>query len=140
MPDAYPGLLPRPTPETQPFWDAAREHRLLLPYCAACDAYTYYPRPFCATCFSRDVVWRECSGRGSLHTYVINHRPARGYEDKAPYVIAVVQLAEGPRMATTLVMDNPTPEKLRCDLPVEIVWDDVTDEITLPRFRLVEEA
>lgn len=132
----YNGALPKPTPETQPYWDGAKLHKLILPYCAACDAYTFYPRPFCKQCFSWDVEWRELSGKGKLHTFVINHRPARGFEDRAPYVIGIVELAEGPRMMTNLVMDEtPTPDNVHIDMDVEVVYDDVTDEITLPKFR-----
>ena len=133
----YQGALPTPTPETKPFWDAAKEHRLLLPYCAACDAYTFYPRPFCSHCFSWDIEWREVSGRGKLHTYVISHRAPRGFDDRVPYAIAVVELAEGPRMMTNIVMDEePTPERLPIDADVEVTWLDATPEISLPQFRL----
>ena len=135
----YQGALPVPTHDTQPYWDAAKEHRLVLPYCAACDAYDFYPRPFCRQCFSWDIEWRDASGKGTLHTYVINHRPARGFDEMTPYVIAVVELEEGPRMMTNIVMEEePTVDNLRIDAPVEVVFDDVTDEVTLPRFRLVQ--
>jgi len=130
--------LPGPTPETQPYWDAARQHRLLLRYCPACDAYDFYPRPFCRRCFSWDVAWREASGQGSIYTYVINYRPAPGFEDRAPYVIAVIELAEGPKMMANVWMDEtPTPENVRIGMPVEVMFDDLTDEISLPQFRPV---
>ena len=134
----YRGALPRPTPETQPFWDGCKEHKLVLPYCASCDAYTFYPRPFCVHCFSWDISWQEVSGRGKLHTFVINHRPVPGFEDRAPYVICVVELDEGARIMSNLIMDTtPTPENVQVEMPVEVMWADVTDEITLPQFRAV---
>ncbi len=134
----YRGALPQPTPETQPYWDGLRQHTLRLPYCAACQAYTFYPRPFCARCFSWDIVWRECSGRGVVHTFVINHRPAPGFEDRAPYVIAVIELEEGPRLMSNLLLDvPPTPDTVRVGMPVQIVYADVTPAVTLPQFRPV---
>ena len=76
-------------------------------------------------------------GRGALETYVINHRPAPGFEDDAPYVIAIVSLDEGPHLMTNLVNVEPEPSALPADMPVEIVYDDVTDEVTLPKFQPV---
>lgn len=134
----YEGALPVPTPDTEAFWEGVKAHKLILPYCAACDSYEFYPRPFCRGCFSWDLEQREVSGKGRLHTYVINHRGPPGFQDKTPYVIAVVELDEGPRMMTNIVMDEePTTENLPIDAPVEVVYDDVTEEISLPKFRLV---
>jgi uncharacterized OB-fold protein len=136
-PSPYTGALPRPTPETAPFWDGARQHRLMLPWCADCGKTHFYPRSICPYCLSANLEWREASGQGTLHTYVINHKPAKGFGD-APYVIAVIELAEGPRMLSNIVMDSaPTPENLPIDAAVQVVFDDVTDTVTLPKFRLV---
>jgi uncharacterized OB-fold protein len=133
----YRGALPRPTPETKPFWDGAKQHKLMLPWCKACGLAHFFPRNCCPHCFAFDLEWRQASGRGKLHTYVINHKPARGFEDKVPYVIAVVELEEGPRMMSNLVMDDtPTPEKLPIDMDLEVCFDDVTAEVTLPKFRI----
>jgi uncharacterized protein len=136
MTQPYAGALPRPTPETQPFWDGARQHRLMLPWCTACNRPHFYPRALCPFCLCQALDWRAASGRGRLHTYVINHKPAKGFT--APYVIAVVELDEGVRMLSNLVMDGaPTPERLAIDMPVTVVFDDVTDAITLPKFAPV---
>jgi uncharacterized OB-fold protein len=103
----------------------------------ACNRPHFYPRSCCPHCFGFDLEWRQASGRGKLHTFVINHKPAKGFEDKAPYVIAVVELAEGPRMMSNLVMgETPTPDNVRIDMDLEVVFDDVTAEITLPKFRI----
>ncbi|MBL8835604.1 MAG: Zn-ribbon domain-containing OB-fold protein [Alphaproteobacteria bacterium] len=134
----YRGALPRPTPETRPYWDGAKAGRLMLPWCKACARPHFYPRSICPHCGAADLEWRQASGRGTVYSYVINHKPARGFEDKVPYVIAVIALAEGPRMLTNLVTDTPTPEAIRIDMPVEVVFDAVTPEITLPKFRPVE--
>ena len=134
--EPYRGALPRPTPETQPFWDGTRARRLMLPWCRACGEPHFYPRSICPHCLSADIEWRQASGRGKLHTYVINHRPAKGFE--APYVIAVVELDEGPRMLTNVVTEEePTPEALRIDMDLEVIFDDVTEDVTFARFRPV---
>jgi hypothetical protein len=132
--------VPYPSPETQPFWDACKRHELTLPYCTTCEAFFFYPRQFCPTCFSWDIEWRKCSGKGTLHTFAIQFR-AQMPGMKAPYVTAVVQLDEGPRLMTNLVGVEPTlleqPGNIHCDVPVEVVWEDVNDEITLPMFKPV---
>ena len=135
MDDAYTGPLPKPTPDTQPFWDAAKRRQLLIQRCTACGQYYFYPRPLCPHCLSRDVEWVAVSGRGRLHTFVINHRPPRHFPLPAPVVVAIVELDEGPRLMTNLVGVDPDPRHLRCEMPVEVVFDDLTADITLPRFR-----
>ena len=126
--------LPTPTPETQPYWDALREHRLLIQRCKDCGTAYFYPRPFRPTSLSKDVEWFEASGRGTLYSFVINHRPAPGFGPD-PYVIAVVELEEGCRMMTNLVGIDPDPDKIHCDMPVVIEYLDVNDQVTLPQFR-----
>lgn len=127
--------LPVATPETQEFWDSLKQHAIRLQRCQDCRSFYFYPRPFCPECYSGNVAWEPVSGRGKLETYVINHRPAPGFQEDGPYVIAVVTLDEGPRLMTTIVNVEPEPENLPVDLPVEIVYDDVTDEVTLPKFQ-----
>lgn len=130
----YKKPLPVPTPETKPFWDGLKEHQLWVMHCTNCGLTYLYPRPYCPRCFSDKTEWRQASGRGSLHTYMINHRPPSPAW-QAPYVIAIVQLEEGPRLMSNLVDVEPDPSNLPIDMPLEIVYDDVTPEITLPKFR-----
>ena len=132
----YVGPLPKPTPESKPYFDGLKEHKLMVQRCRECDETYFYPRPFCPSCFSFDVEWFQASGKGTLYSFVINHRPPPGFD--APYVIAVVELEEGPRMMTNLIGIEPDPELVNCDMPVEIVYDDVTEEVTLPKFRPIE--
>jgi uncharacterized OB-fold protein len=132
-----PKPLPRPTPETAPFWEGCKQHELRLPFCTACQRYFFYPRRYCPNCLSDAIAWHKASGRGTLHTYIINHRPAPGFEQDAPYVIAIVQLDEGPRLMTNIVNVEPRPENLIPDMPVEVVFEDVNEEITLPKFQPV---
>ncbi len=123
---------PRPTPETQPFWDGCAAGELRLQRCVHCDAHYFPPRPFCPDCLSDDVSWEAVSGRGTLHTYVINHRPAPGFE--APYAIAVVQLDEGPRMMSNIVGVDQTPEALVLDMALEVTFE-ARGDVQLPLFR-----
>ena len=132
---AYNKPLPQPTPETQPFWDSLKRHQMQVQRCQDCRECYFYPRPFCPRCYSKNVAWENVSGNATLETYVINHRAAPRFEEDAPYVIAVVTLAEGPRMMTNLVEVEPDAASLPPDLALEVVYEDVTDEITLPKFR-----
>ena len=132
----YAKPVPQPSPETQRFWEGCKRHELWLPYCQACKKHYFYPRDFCPSCFGWDVEWRRASGRGKLYTYAIQYRPqGPGFADDVPYVTAIVELEEGPRMMTNLVEVEADPEKIRCDMPVEVVFEDATDKISLPKFR-----
>jgi uncharacterized OB-fold protein len=131
----YPGPLPVATPESRPFWDAARRHELQLQHCGACGTWVFYPRAVCPRCFATDLEWRRASGRGTLHTFTVVHRGLKGFPIGPPYVIAIVELAEGPRLMTNLVDVAPDPAALRIGMPVQVVFADVTLEVTLPHFR-----
>ena len=125
--------LPQPTPETQHFWDGTRAGELRLQRCDECALVYFPPRPFCPGCSSRSVNVFRASGRARLYSYVISHRPAPGFEP--PYAIAVVELEEGPRMMSNLVDTPQTPEALILDMPLEVVFEAVSDDISLPLFR-----
>lgn len=126
--------LPRPTPETQPYWDGTAAGELRIQRCLSCRKAYFYPRPVCPHCGSWDVEWFTASGDATVHSYVINERPAPGFT--APYVIAVVALAEGPRMMTNIVGVDPTPENLILDMPVRVQFEQ-RDEIAIPVFAPV---
>ena len=131
---AEPGrALPVPTPATQHFWDGTQAGELRLQRCDSCGKNYFPPRPFCATCGSRSVSVFKASGKAVLWSYVIHHRAVPGFTP--PYAIAVVQLAEGPRMMTNIVDCPQTPEALQLDMELEVVFAAQTDKITLPLFR-----
>ena len=136
MPE-YTGPLPVPTPETRPFWDAARRHELCVQRCRTCERWVFYPRVVCPHCFGRDLDWQQVSGRGTLHTFTVVYRGQRQFPLPTPYVIAVVELDEGARLMTNLIGVEPDPAKLRIGMPVEVVFEDVSPDIALPRFRPV---
>jgi uncharacterized OB-fold protein len=124
---------PEPTPETQHFWDGTQAGELRLQRCRACAKAYFPPRPFCPACGSRDIAVFPASGRGTLYSYVIHHRPVPGFTP--PYAIAVVTLEEGPRMMTNIVDCAQTPEALQLDMALEVAFTPMDDEITLPLFR-----
>ena len=125
--------LPRPTPETAHFWNGTRLGELLLQKCDECGEIYFPPRPFCSRCSGRNVSIFAASGRATLYSYVISHIPAPGLEP--PYSVAVVTLEEGPRLMTNIVGCDQTPEKLKLDMPLEVIFEAQNDEITLPFFK-----
>ena len=126
-------VLPKPTHETQHYWDGAREGELRLQRCKSCEQAYFPPRPFCPECSSRDVEVFKASGKGTLYSYVINHLKSPGYEP--PFAIAVVELEEGPRLMANILDCPQTPEALVLDMPLEVTWERLNDEITLPQFK-----
>ncbi|MDT7944265.1 MAG: OB-fold domain-containing protein [Dehalococcoidia bacterium] len=135
---AYGKPLPVPSPETRPFWEGCKRHELWLPYCPRCQRFFWYPRDFCPRCFSWEVEWRRASGRGKVYTFAIHYRAFHpAWEREVPFVTAIVELEEGVRLYTQLVGVEPDPKHIRCDMPVEVVFEDVSEEISLPKFRPV---
>lgn len=127
-------FLPRPTPESAPFWEGCREHRLMLQRCMSCGTYQFYPRIICAHCMSDQIEWQVASGRGTVETYTIVTRAiSEAYSDDVPYVIALITLAEGPRMMSNVIECDV--ERVTCGLPVEVVFERWSAEITMPKFR-----
>jgi uncharacterized OB-fold protein len=124
---------PKPTPETQHFWDGTQAGELRLQRCDSCANVYFPPRPFCPSCASRKVSVFKATGKGKLYSYVIHHRPVPGFTP--PYAIAVVELAEGPRMMTNIVDCPQTPEALKLDMALEPAFERIDDEITLALFR-----
>jgi uncharacterized OB-fold protein len=127
-------MLPQPTPETRHFWGGCRDGELRLQRCLACAESYFPPRPFCPVCGSRKVEVYKASGQASLYSYIINHRP-RPDMGTEPHSIAVVTLAEGPRMMTNIVGCPQTPEALQLDMPLEVTFLKASAEISLPLFQ-----
>jgi len=124
--------LPVPNPTTQPFFDGASRGRLVLQRCPR-DGFYFYPRSHCPTCLGEDWEWEEVSGRGSVHAFTIDrtgHDPALARE--TPFVVAIVELEEGPRMTARIVAC--LPEDVRVGQPVEASFETI-DDVTLVRFE-----
>ena len=133
--EIYRKPVPVATPESDFFWDKTRKHELWIQKCVDCDTAFFYPRMICPDCLEDKIEWFKTSGKGLLYTYMINHRPPPGFEDEAPYAIAIVQLDEGPRMMTNIVGIENTPENLVLAMPLEVVFEDIVDDMSLPKWR-----
>ncbi len=129
----YAKPIPVPTTETRPYWEAARKHVLLLPRCQDCNNTFFYPRLRCPNCFSDRITWVEASGKGQVYTFTIVRRASEPFTKDTPYNVAFVLLEEGVKMLTNIV-DCPL-DKLQVGMPVEVCFDDVSEEISLPKFR-----
>jgi uncharacterized protein len=131
--NALPARSPGVTLETQPFWDATREGRLVLPRCDDCEFVIWYPRRFCPACGSRNVSWFDAAGTGTVYTFTIVTKGGGAFRDAGPYVVAFVELDEGPRLMTNIV-DTP-PESVTVGQRVAVVFAPTSDGTALPRFR-----
>ena len=133
-------LPPIPTPLSQPesdfYWEKCRAHELWLRHCRSCDQAYFYPRDICPLCFSRDTDWIQSNGVGTVHTFSIVHRgPTAAFRDRTPYVAAMVELEDGVRMPTNLVEVEPDPSVIKIGMAVEVVFEDLNENISLPKFR-----
>ena len=129
-----PRTLPKPTPETLHFWEGCRAGELRLQRCRACEKAYFPPRPFCPRCASHDIELFTASGKATLYSYVINFRP-RPDMGTEPHSIAVVQLAEGPRLMSNVVNCPQTPEALQLDMPLQVLFQKENEDISLPLFE-----
>ena len=103
-----PTLAPPYNPETEPFWTAAAAGQLVLPRCDACARHIWYPRSWCPVCGNETVAWVEVSGRGTVYACTVLHRAKGPWAEAAPFVVAYVELEEGPRILTNIISDDPT--------------------------------
>lgn len=132
-------FIPRPRPETEAWWEACREYKLMIQHCSQCGAFQFYPRILCSSCMSEQLEWAQSSGRGKVSTFTICRLPvAQAYAADVPYVIALIQLEEGPTMMSNIV--HCDPESVKTGMPVEVVFEVWSDEITMPQFRPLSEA
>lgn len=129
-----PAKAPPVDAETRPFWDATKQRKLRLPRCLDCDFVIFYPRQRCPNCRSHDVEWVELSGRGEIYSHTVVRRAPGRWREHVPYVVAYVQLAEGPRMVTNIV--GCDPESVAIGMPVRVCFDAAGDDgYALPRFE-----
>ncbi|MCS6925131.1 MAG: Zn-ribbon domain-containing OB-fold protein [Candidatus Binatia bacterium] len=130
----YKKPLPRPTATSLPFWQAAKRHELQIQHCTKCGAHIFYPRDICPECLGSELEWIKVSGKGVVYSYTIARAPTHpAFAEDVPYVIAIVELAEGPRITTNIV--GCKPEEVHIGMGVEATFEDVTPEITLVKFR-----
>jgi uncharacterized OB-fold protein len=136
----YKKIIPIPQGESEFYWNKTSQEQLWLRKCNRCSEAYFYPRDISPCCFSRDTEWTQSSGRGRLYAFSIIYRsPNQGFQEEAPFIVAIIELEEGPRMTSNIVgVDTPSPDKLRIGMPVTVVFDKITDELSLPKFILAK--
>ena len=125
-------LIPQVTPELKPFFDAARNRQLAVQKCDNCGKLRFPPAPVCLACDSPKARWEVVSGRGEVFSFTVMHR-AYHPAIKVPYTLAVIELKEGAKITSNVV--GIEPSKVKCGMPVEVVFDKLSDEVSLPKFR-----
>ena len=127
--------LPQITREMAPFWEAARRHELVVQRCRGCGAYRFPARDICSRCLSREAEWAPVSGRGTVFSYAVMHQVYHpGFAAEVPYAVVLVALDEGPHMISNVV--GVPPSDIRIGTPLEVVFEAVSPEVTLPKFRV----
>ncbi len=133
--------VPSPSPATLPFWEAAKEGRLLLPKCNECNRVHWYPRYICPFCHSTDISWIEGSGEGTIYSYAVQHRAFGGWAEEVPFVTAYIDLKEGDRMLTVLRgVDPHKPEDIQIGSPVNIAFEEADNGMFIPFWHVTEGA
>ena len=131
---AYKKPLPKPNSDTRPFWNGCRDHELRFQKCKECEHVRWPPSILCPRCYSPETEWIVSKGRGRVYSFVVYHvafHPA--FKDEVPYITAIVELPEGPHLLTNIV--GCETSKVTCDMPVEVAWEDINEEFSLPKFR-----
>lgn len=134
----YKLLLPQPDETTQGYWDGAKAHQLTIQRCADCKTFRHPPSPVCSKCYSEDVEWAPVSGKGTIFTHIDVHQPViPAFRDEAPYNVVNVELDDAPGIRVMGNVVDAAGSELKCGQAVEVVFDDVTDDVTIPRWKLV---
>ena len=129
----YTKPIPAITPEMQPFFAAAQRHELVVQRCVSCGTHRFPAREMCSHCLSREVEWVRVSGAGEIFRYNVMHQVYHpGFAAEVPYAVVVVKLVEGPKMISRLV--GVPPHEVRIGTPVRVTFEDITPEVTLPKF------
>jgi uncharacterized OB-fold protein len=131
---SYEKPLPSPTHITEPFWQGTKRHELLIQHCKDCQHYIFYPRSHCPQCLSAALEWKKSSGRGKVYSYTVIRRAGLpGFAKEVPYVFAIIELEEGPRLTSNIV--GCKPEEVKIDMPVAAFFEEATPEVTLVKFK-----
>ena len=131
---------PMPTlddPTSDEYWAGCKRHELLIQHCKKCGHQQFPPRQLCTECLSTDLEWVKASGKGRVYSFTVWHQSQHpAFQPEIPYVNAIIRLAEGPRMTSNIV--NCNPEDVTCEMPVEIVFEDWTPEVSIPKFKPIK--
>ena len=131
--------IPRPDDLTRPFWDAAKAGRLELQKCGDCGYFNHPPRPLCDQCSSENLAFEQVSGRGTVYSFTLMHQfNVPGFEAEIPYLNVIVQLVEQPKLFMITNLRGPHADEVQIGQPVEVVFEQVNDDISLPQFRLAK--
>jgi uncharacterized OB-fold protein len=126
--------LPQMEPEAKPYWEYLKQHQMHVQKCQGCGKFFFPPKEYCPRCLSHDVAWTPVSGKGTVYSTVTMHRAyTPAFEGEIPYNLSLVDLDEGVRVWTNVI--GIPPSEVKCGLKVEVVYEDVTPEITLAKFR-----
>ena len=132
----YEKPLPQTNADNKAFWDGCKEHQLRFEKCRDCQHIRWPPSVICPLCYSRDTELIVASGKGKIHTFTVYHQAFhKSFMNDLPYITAIIELDEGPRLLSNIV--DCSPDEVTCEMPVEVVWDDITSEFTLPKFKVV---
>ena len=131
----YEKPLPTPTVETKPFWDSCKKHELRMQKCNQCGYIRYPVGMLCPKCQSAEAEWVKLSGKGKVFSFVIFRQAYdKVWSDDIPYAVGSIELEEGPRMMSNII--SCKLDEIKIDMPVEVAFEDVTDEFSLPKFKL----
>ncbi len=139
MSPEYTKPVPVPQPESDHYWEQAKSGKLVFQKCSDCDSVQFYPRILCVACSSRSLDWIESSGKGTLFTFAIAHVPPHpGFREDLPYITAIVELEQGVKMPSQVIGIEPDPDLLHIGMPLEVVFEEISESISLPKFRPAE--
>ena len=126
--------IPRVDETSRTYWEGTKRHEILVQKCQQCGVLRFYPRPLCTNCMSDNSEWIRCSGRGTIYTFTVTYQNATpGFSEEVPYVLAIIELEEEVRMMSNVI--ECKPDEVTIGMPVQAVFENITSEITLPKFR-----
>lgn len=128
--------LPEITDMTRPFWEGAKNGKLMLQKCARCNTYNFLPKPWCIECGCRELVWTEAKPFGTVYSYTISRTVAMnfpGWEDDLPLILCLVDLDDGARMYAHVT--DCSPEEIRVGMRLQAYFVQISDEAGVPKFR-----
>jgi len=132
----YKKPIPAITPDMRPFFEAAKRHELMVQSCEGCGTHRFPAREICSNCLSEESEWVKVSGKGEIFSFNVMHQVYHpGFADEVPYAVVVVKLAEGAKISSNLI--GVKPHDIKIGMPVKVVFEDVSDEVTLPKFALM---
>ncbi len=130
--------IPSVTPDLAPFFEASKRGQLVVQKCESCGELRFPPRPLCVHCLSPQATWIPVSGRGEVYSFNIMHQVYHpGFAPEIPYAVVVIKLEEGAKMTSNLI--GIKPHEIRCGMPVEVVFEKLSGEVTLPKFRPIRQ-